>query len=245
MKKNMIKVSLLAFVVLGLTACNGTVENQDSPTQTTVAEQGAGGSSSEVAPVAPSAPSAQHDLSFFDDFPEWWIDSLTEAEKEMFLDTLTAEQLEEMREQVEGLDPSMLEGTQIMIAPPGGGMEPNEDGPVIFGQDSPTQTTEAEQGAGGSSSEVAPVAPSAPVASSAPSAQRDLSFFDDFPEWWRDSTTEAEKQMFLDFLTAEQLEEMRVQVEGLNPSVLEGNQRMIIAPGEGIEPNEDGLVIFN
>lgn len=107
MKKNKIKGLLLVFVVLGLTACDGAVKNQDSPS--------VGGSSSE---------SAQGDISFFDDFPEWYQDFLTEEDKQMFLDSMTEEQLEEMREQVEGLDPEMLEGTERKIVRPG---EPGED----------------------------------------------------------------------------------------------------------------------
>lgn len=111
----MIKGLLLVFIVLGLTACDGPVKNQDSPSE--------GGSSSE---------SAQGDISFFDDFPEWFRDSMTEEDKQMLLDSMTAEQLEEMREQVEGWDPSMLEGTERKIVAPGEGIEPNEDGLIQF-----------------------------------------------------------------------------------------------------------------
>ena len=130
MKKNMIKVLLLAFVVLGLTACNDTVENQDSPTesnnsQTTEAEQGVGGTSSE---------STQRDLSVFDDFPEWWQDRFTEAEKEILLDALTPEELEQLREQAEEWGeegPPRNEGAQRIFTGPEG-IEPNEDGLIIF-----------------------------------------------------------------------------------------------------------------
>ena len=46
MMKKVIMVLFLAAVVLGLVACGSVAENQDSPTQTTVAEQGNVGASS-------------------------------------------------------------------------------------------------------------------------------------------------------------------------------------------------------
>lgn len=134
MKRNLIKVLLLAFVALGLAACSGTVVKQDSPTQTTVAEHGAAGTSGE---------SAQFDLSVFDDFPEWWRDSMTEAEKEMLLDVMTPERLAAFREQVEEREPSMMEGSQIMLVPPGGGpFEMTEEGLIQVGEDADINTNE-------------------------------------------------------------------------------------------------------
>jgi len=113
---------LLAAVVLGLAGCNGREANQDSPT-------GAGSSSNE---------SVQSDLSVFDDFPEWWQDSMTEREKQIFLDTLTPEELGELREQAEGWGesgPPIREGAQQIIIGPeegteGGAFMMTEDGMI-------------------------------------------------------------------------------------------------------------------
>jgi uncharacterized Zn finger protein len=118
--KKKIKVLLLAFVVLGLIACNGTDENQDSPTQTTDSEQGAGGSSSE---------SGQSNLSVLDDFPEWFVEMLTEEEKEVMLaqlDGMTAAELKEIVAQLEGMDPSMMRGESQRMSSED--LEPDEDG---------------------------------------------------------------------------------------------------------------------
>jgi len=94
-------VGILAFAVFGLAACGGSTDYQELPTQTT-----------------------EYDLSFLDDFPEWWRESMTEEHKQMFLDVLTPEELEELREQAESLGengPPHSEGTQQVIVPPGGG----------------------------------------------------------------------------------------------------------------------------
>ena len=98
-------VGILTLATLGLTACGGADENQDSLTTTEES----------------SNENSQHDLSVFDDFPAWWRDSFTEAELQIFLDVWTPEDLEEARQQAEafGEDGSpQREGTQQIIVSP-------------------------------------------------------------------------------------------------------------------------------
>ena len=112
-KKSLAKFAMMgafAIVVLGLTDCSGRSENQDSPTEITAAEQRAGGSSRE---------NEQMDISIFDDFPEWWRDATSEEEKQMILDVLTAEELEDFKEQIEEWGSSIQERTQHVIVRPG------------------------------------------------------------------------------------------------------------------------------
>ena len=98
-------------------------------------------------------------------------------------------------------------------------------------QDSPTETTATEQRAGGSSRV---------------NEQMDISVFDDFPEWWRDATSEEEKLMILDAFTAEELEEFREQVEEWGPTIQEGAQHVIVKPGDDSLTigEENGLLII-
>lgn len=115
----MMKALLLGIVVLGLTACNGT----NSPTETMDIEQGTGGSYNE---------SEQIDLSFFDDLPEWLLDSLTEEGKEQFLaalNSMTPAEIEDFIQQLEGSEPTIMDGSQL-VEP--GDMDSEEGGFIIF-----------------------------------------------------------------------------------------------------------------
>lgn len=136
-KKSFTKLAMVggfALVVLSLAACNDTIDNQDLPTESMEAEQRTGSSSNE---------SAQNDLSVFDDFPEWWRDSFTEEEKQIFLDAWTPEDLAQARKEAEEWGesgPPVREGAQQVIVGPdegtgGGAWRMTEDGLVEIDAD--------------------------------------------------------------------------------------------------------------
>lgn len=106
----MMKVLVLGVVVLGLTACGGAENNSESgegnakynlesPTENNETNQGTGESSNQGS-GSTSSGNGQLDLSFFDDFPDWWFEQMNQESMESLLELFSAEELEEMRQAV-------------------------------------------------------------------------------------------------------------------------------------------------
>ena len=104
-KKILTKLSMigvLTFVVLGLTACGGAESNSESPAENNEPNQTnqATGESSNQGSGTPSSGNGQLDLSFFDDFPDWWFEQMEQESMESLLNLFSAEELEEMRQAI-------------------------------------------------------------------------------------------------------------------------------------------------
>ena len=110
--KKMIVILLKVLLVLGLVACSSPADDYQS-----------------TQPKQSESTLDELDLSFFADFPEWWLEVITEEDQLMFLHYLSTDDLKAMREQIMNFDfgNELPDGVQQIIVAPGG------DGLVISG----------------------------------------------------------------------------------------------------------------